>query len=296
MQVTNPENLFVPYIPVLIFVGLIYLRKGYRRYFHPKLRLSENQDNPVGNKLLRSPGESLVQEVEEWNEHISMALIFLFFGPVIFFAVSSGIVGSDKSEQNISLIGYTLITVLILCWLWWALTQRSERKLGLMGERAVGEELNKLMEDGCRVYHDFKKDDGGNIDHVVVASSGVYCVETKCWRKSRGPDGHKIKFDGEAIHSPRGTSTGEINQTKGHVRKLSKWLSNAVGEEVPVKGILTFPGWFVTSTSEPTPNLRVLNPGMIRGDIRKGSQGVLSEKQIKQIGHQLDQNCRDVEF
>ena len=161
----------------------------------------------------------------------------------------------------------------------------------------MAEELSKLMLNCCHVYHDFKKDNGGNIDHVVVASSGVYCVETKCWRKSEGDKGHVIRFDGERLHTPYGIRKRPIGQTKGHVNDFSKWLSNAVGEKVAAKGILTFLGWYVENISKPTPELRVLNPvKMIRKAILGDRRDVLSEKQIKQIVHQLDQKCRDVEF
>ena len=63
--------------------------------------------------------------------------------------------------------------------------------LGLMGERAVGEELNLLMAEGCRVFHDYPGGPNWNIDHVVVAPSGVYGIETKMRRKSRAPKGKK---------------------------------------------------------------------------------------------------------
>ena len=56
--------------------------------------------------------------------------------------------------------------------------------LGLEGELATGEELNQLMLDGCRVFHDipFRF---GNIDHVVVSQSGVFSVNTKMLGKPK---------------------------------------------------------------------------------------------------------------
>src|SRR5262249_19244830 len=50
--------------------------------------------------------------------------------------------------------------------------------LRLRAERAVGEELNQLMLDGCHVFHDYPVSRGWNINHVVVAPSGVYAIET----------------------------------------------------------------------------------------------------------------------
>ncbi len=49
--------------------------------------------------------------------------------------------------------------------------------LGFLGEQAVGEELNFLIADGWRVFHDveFDKHPGQetfNVDHVVVGPEG----------------------------------------------------------------------------------------------------------------------------
>lgn len=46
------------------------------------------------------------------------------------------------------------------------------RRLGLLGERAVGEELNHLMRQGAYVFHDVPTASYGNADHVVIAPKG----------------------------------------------------------------------------------------------------------------------------
>ena len=279
--------IIAPYLPLLIMIGI------WRwRYQPSRLR------TPVRDKLLRSPGESLMQHQKKLSDDVSEALIIVLFGPCIVIALTHSTAGSEKSGLVVPLIAYALVCVPALCWLWRLLTRQRNNHLGLLGERAVGEELNKLMLEGCHVYHDFKKDNGGNIDHVVVASSGVYCIETKCRRKGGAIDGRKdyeIVFDGERLHFPHTTDSYGLDQTKGNSSHLGQYLSSAIGEKVYAKGILTFPGWFVT-TRKPIPNVRVLNPKQIRKAILGDKQGVLNGKQIKQIVHQLDQKCRDVEF
>ena len=50
----------------------------------------------------------------------------------------------------------------------------------------TSEELNQLMLDGCRVFHDIPFP-YGNIDHVVVSRSGVYSVNAKmCGKPKEG--------------------------------------------------------------------------------------------------------------
>jgi hypothetical protein len=176
--------------------------------------------------------------------------------------------------------------------------ERSNHLLGFNGERAVGEELNKLMLDGCHVFHDFPADPKWNIDHVVVAPSGVYSIETKTRRKEKAPQGkreHEIVFDGVTLHFPHGSDRHGLDQAKANARWLGQFLSAAIGERVSVRPILTFPGWWIESRVHGD-NIKVLNPKQIRAVIHADGPPALTAQQIKRIVHQLDQKCRDVEF
>src|SRR5262249_477584 len=78
-------------------------------------------------------------------------------------------------------------------------------RLGYRGERAVGEELNRLMLDGCRVFHDVPLSKSGNLDHVVVAPSGVYAIETKTQVKRRSAESQaadEVVYDGICLTFP----------------------------------------------------------------------------------------------
>ena len=50
-------------------------------------------------------------------------------------------------------------------------------KLGLLGERAVGEQLSSLAGVGYHVFHDVPGDGDWNVDHVVVGLAGVFAIE-----------------------------------------------------------------------------------------------------------------------
>ena len=133
----------------------------------------------------------------------------------------------------------------------WLLEQKRNCRLGLSGERAVGEELNRLMLTGCRVFHDVPNDPYGNTDHVLVAPSGVYAVETKARRKKEaaGRNAHKVTFDGRSLRFADGpTESGCLDQARQQASRLSDWLSKAVGEPVAVHPVLALPGWFVERT------------------------------------------------
>ena len=50
---------------------------------------------------------------------------------------------------------------------------------GSVAEQAVGDALDGLRGDGFIVLHDVLYPRGGNIDHIVSGSTGVYLIETK---------------------------------------------------------------------------------------------------------------------
>lgn len=197
-----------------------------------------------------------------------------------------------------------LLFVVAIIWLWalWRLVrllrEQAAHRLGLAGERVVGEMLNELQRDGCRVFHDFPAAPDWNIDHVIVAPSGVYAIETKARRKrtvaqSNAKD-YEIVYDGERLHFPSGEHGDALDQARNNAQWLSAWLSKSTGDPVKVEPILTFPGWWVTRRGNG--EVRVLNPKEIRTVVLDRKRPTLDSKLIDRVVFQLDQKCRDVEF
>jgi hypothetical protein len=56
--------------------------------------------------------------------------------------------------------------------------------VGSDAEIRVAEVLDQFRERGCDVVHDIKKDRGGNVDHLVLAPSVAFAIETKSGRDS----------------------------------------------------------------------------------------------------------------
>jgi hypothetical protein len=169
--------------------------------------------------------------------------------------------------------------------------------LGFAGERAVAEELNQLMLDGCRVFHDLPMEPYGNIDHVLVTPTGIYAVETKARRKRKAPPGkrdYEVAFDGKALQFPCAVDLRSLEQARQQADRLRMFLSNAVGEPVKVGAILTLPGWLVTSRAKV--DIKVLNPRQIGAAVLDDRLPALPKNLIDRVVYQLDRKCRDVEF
>jgi hypothetical protein len=245
----------------------------------------------VNERLLRPPGESLRIKLDSLNERINLALLFAMLVP------AGMALGIPDLTNLTTLTIFFIVSGLCFLPLVFVLKKYRNYSLGYSGERAVGEELNQLLRDGCHVFHDYPADPKWNIDHIVVAPSGVFLIETKTRRKKRAPKGkreHEIIYDGETLEFPHCRDTYGLDQAKRNAKWLSRELTSATGEPVYVKPILTFPGWFIIVRGKG--DVMVWNPKQIRQVILENSPQKLSEAQRQRIVHQLDQKCRDVEF
>ncbi len=274
-------------VVLLILLGMLYIfrftRKGRR--------------SPLTRSLLRSPGESLRVKIENVDDDLNMYLMGILVIPVMGVAVYTSQVASSAKATELQgiVIGVLLAVGYCLVKLWALMKIRADLRLGLDCELAVGQELNHLMQNGCRVYHDFPADNF-NIDHVVVGSKGVFAVETKGRAKPDKKGGvaeATVIFDGEALRFPNGTEKGYLDQAKRQAVWLSKWLSSAAGESLSVQPVLALPGWFI-QRDKPSDMLifNGKNPDLL---LKWGRDDRLSEQTIKRIVHQIDQRCRDVE-
>jgi hypothetical protein len=131
---------------------------------------------------------------------------------------------------------------------------------GRDGERAVGQYLDDLREQGWRVFHDIPGD-GFNVDHVVMCPHGIFSVETKTISKPIRGDA-KIQVDAtRLLVNGRPLDRDPIVQAKAQARWLRELLHESTGRTYHVMPVVLFPGWYV----EPMPKslsreVWVLNP------------------------------------
>jgi hypothetical protein len=281
------------FVPMLTLIGIFWIGTW--------IRSLKQERAPVSEKLLRPAGESSRRELEKLDEKINEAMIWAFFGPLI---VTAFLVASNATQSaTVGPIGLTSLIVLttggfiLVSWRLIRLVQlRRNYRLGYAGERAVAEELNQLMLEGCRVFHDVPMEPYGNIDHVILAPTGIYAVETKARRKRHAPRkrAHEVIFDGHTLIFPNGTDMRAVEQARHQADRLRRYLTKAIGEPVNVSAILTLPGWLVTRRAKG--NLNVLNPKNIPSVVQSSRLPPLSNQLLDRVAYQLDQRCRDVEF
>jgi hypothetical protein len=101
------------------------------------------------------------------------------------------------------------------------------------------------------VFHDVPGE-GGNIDHVIISTRGIYTIETKT--RSKPAKGEcKVLYDGDTVSVNRGPADpGPIIQAKAQAAQLKRLLREITGRRLPVRPVVVFPGWYV----EPTEHAR----------------------------------------
>ncbi|HEX4086931.1 MAG TPA: nuclease-related domain-containing protein [Chthoniobacteraceae bacterium] len=277
-------------VPIFVLLGMLFAWRW-------RLDLQKERI-PISDKLLRPAGESLRRRIGELDDKLGEMLVFAFAAPLLA-AIAIG--ASVPTISGATLISPIMVGIAGFIWLanrfFRVLSERRNTALGFHGERAVAEELNQLMLEGCRVFHDVPMDPYGNIDHVVVAPSGIYAVETKTRRKrpvESGKRDYEVVFTGKELEFPHGRDSHGIEQARQQADRLRAYLTNAIGEQVSVIPILTLPGWMVASRVNG--KLKVLNPKQIQKVVIRPSERLLSAQMIQRIVHQLDQKCRDVEL
>ncbi len=154
-----------------------------------------------------------------WPAFMSVAVLGFAISVAVF---ASLVVGFILLVLGLGVLGYSLLKGL----------QRIERYfIGARGEEHVSGLLHKLA-DTYHVYNDFKAG-SLRVDHVVIGPSGVYAIETKCWRGKVTVEENHILLNGELPdRSPTAQAAREAQCVKKELAKL--------GYDGPVTPVLAF--------------------------------------------------------
>lgn len=284
-------------IPTIIFISVFALIASLLKYWEWSTKRSRKRSH-LTQDLLRGPGESLREKVDDMSMDIMAMMMVSLFLPLIFYSTLISGFAFSKTALSITYyltgflcliaVGYPLYKIHKL------LKLRRQYVLGWEAEVAVGQELNLLMRMGYWVFHDFPANNF-NIDHVVIGSNGVFAVETKGRPKrtdSNGKTDTEVAFNGTKLMFPSWSETSPINQAQRQAEWLEDWLLKAVGGSVKVQPVLALPGWFIKRTKQG--GLPVINGKNPEKFFEKYGKQVLSEQTINQIVYQVDQKCRTV--
>jgi Nuclease-related domain len=255
--------------------------------------------SPLSSELLRAPGESLVDQINELDSEILAWVVMLMVLPLLVVCVH--LAQSYLLREPESLFRWVFAVALVGACIGTGVhklhgiaARKDNMRLGLDGERSVAEELNQLMRKGAFVFHDVPGEEF-NIDHLVIAREGVFAVETKGYSKPVNTDGRveaRVQFDGARLHFPMFRTSKPLEQAERQAKWVSQWLSKSTGSPVIAIPVLALPGWFVEHAASGPVRVysgkqlhQLLN---VRGTVR------LSDERVQSIAYQAEQRCRTV--
>ncbi|NJD62062.1 MAG: NERD domain-containing protein [Deltaproteobacteria bacterium] len=217
--------------------------------------------SPLKDRPLRGPGQSLEEEIqrtfdEEWMPY--------FLAPMVCLVLAATEWWRYFRPTPASPWIVTAIAVLMASYSAMRLIQLRPRirnlRLGMEGEKAVGQSLEELRAIGATIFHDVPAD-GFNVDHVVVSRNGIFVIETKTCRKPKGP-GATVTYDGvKVLVNGREPDRDPIWQVRGNAAWVQKLLKESTGKPYPARPVVLFPGWYVeTVAANAHDKVWVLNP------------------------------------
>ncbi|WP_328298438.1 NERD domain-containing protein [Streptomyces sp. NBC_00435] len=119
----------------------------------------------------------------------------------------------------------------------WALRRQTDEdswRTGLVGERRVGRELERLERQGWRVLHSIPLPRQVDIDHLLIGPGGVFTINTKRHPQKRVWVGDDMaKVDGGKAHPYAVKSRAEAERAR-------KVLARYCDFDVPVQPVLVF--------------------------------------------------------
>lgn len=251
--------------------------------------------SPIKSNPLNNPGESLELYIREYiDDKVIPHLIGSTF--IVCLTIAEWVRWYFETPPNPLLLSFMSLIVVAYSVLSILKQKRivTRLRLGLKGEKAVGQHLESMREHGAKVFHDIQGD-GFNLDHVIVHSSGIYVLETKTYSK---PEESKpvIRFDGNTLSFPGGyQKDAPIIQVKAASAWIQELISESTGKKFSVKPVVLFPGWFIENiAAAQDSNVWVLNPKAFPSYLRN-AQSQLSTETVNMIAYHLSRHIRSTE-
>lgn len=197
---------FVMFGSILLTIAVFLVVKLWRK--------SSQRRSPLGGRadVGRLPGQALLNRIREHDDEVGRAIFLSMLAAPLMFMVWASM-RLDWARVRWGFGEWLFVAGGVMLFSWGLVdyvrhyNKRERYKDGWVAERVTGQQLNRLVAQGCMVLHDLPAE-VGNIDHVVVAPRGVYAVETKSFRKpkdvtdDRNHPGHKVMYDGTRLRFP----------------------------------------------------------------------------------------------
>jgi hypothetical protein len=280
-------------LPLVLLFGLLVLMLATLQHFLAEIRL-QSAARHLHISALRSPGESTRHRIDRTNGEIAAFAVAIGAIPLALYAALLSYVHflflnlgwMETGYFGILSIGFILYGMNKIKRL---KSRRRRLYIRYEGQMAVAQEVNRLVPEGHRVYHDFPTD-RFHIDHIIVGPRGVFTVTATVVPKPAHRLEEHAMLDGQRIVFGKKSDHRTLAYAAFQASWLAKWLLTATGEALAVQPILTIPGWRVKTLRKST--VLTVEPSAI-GDAVSRFQGYrLSQKTIRLVSEQIEAKCR----
>jgi len=215
--------------------------------------------SPLKAPALRNPGESLGNEIhrlisEDTTSYLTFGVIFVLVAALDWMRWYFAIPPKPVMFSVIALVACIIAVVKVFQ------IRRKVRMLkqGREGEKAVGQYLERLRENGYQVLHDVPGVNF-NIDHVLIGQTGIFVIETKTISKPKSGkpiieyNGAEVRVGGFA------PDRNPITQARALTSWLRELIKESTGRDFAVRSVVLYPGWYISSQPKGA-EVWVLNP------------------------------------
>jgi len=250
--------------------------------------------SPITSHPVRDPGQSLRElRLDLFEDYLLFPLLMVAAGIVV--AIVQWMQYLSNSPPHPWLWTAFLFAALVFFAYRFikVLPKLKRLRQGAEGERAVGQYLERLREQGYQVFHDIIGD-GFNVDHVLIGPAGVFTVETKTWSKPAKGEA-RIQFDGKSIRvGGREPDRSPLIQASAQAGWLRALLEESTGIRPSVRPVVVFPGWYIDSQNASSSPVWVLNPKALPTYLANAPE-VLSPDKVKMMSYNLSRFIRNTE-
>lgn len=256
--------------------------------------MTEPTRSPIKDKPLRQPGQSLQEErAAIWADKLEPWLILGLF----FAMLAAWEWFRYFNPTRVSPWFFTVLAVGVVAFAAWRVQRLRPRlralRQGIEGEKAVGQFLERLREQGYQVFHDLVGE-GFNVDHVLIGPAGVFTIETKTWSKPQRGDA-RIVYDGNTLTlAGRVPDRDPLAQAKAQASWLRSLLSESTGRRIEVQPVVVFPGWFVEAAPGAQRSVWVMEPKGLPAFLKNAPQSLVAED-VKLAAYHLARHVRSGE-
>jgi hypothetical protein len=255
--------------------------------------MKTQKKSPLKDRPLRIPGQSLDEEIKRIMDDEVLSYLMLPM-ILILMTIPNWLLWYDVIKlpnplvMTAGVMGFCVYSFFKMV----KITKRIRSlRLGRDGERAVGQYLDVLREQGCKVFHDLMGDNF-NLDHIVISKQGVFSIETKIRSKpEKGACRIIVNEQGIAVNGYK-PEKNIVIQAQAQKHWLEKLITNLAGVKLTVKPVVVFPGWYIENQyQEKRNNVWVLEPKALPRFIEH-SPTVLSEEKVRLISNQISRFIR----